>query len=137
MIHKKKICIFITLQILIIGCSNKDLQFNGLRIGERYFSIEDTQILRKTISFAKVKRIYISDVPNVILYYKNNMEKDGFLSVYLKEGYVYDGYFIDAFTDEMKDKKSQVYYLNESALSDIKNIIDTYRNKAAVQNHGF
>ena len=57
------------------------------------------------------------------------MEKDGFLSVYLKEGYVYDGYFINAFTDEMKDKKSQVYYLNESALSDIKNIIDTYRNK--------
>ena len=115
--------------LIIAGCDNKGFQFNEVKLDNWYFSNEDTQILQKIISSAEIKKIYISDIPDVILYYKDSTGKDDFLSVYLKEGYIYNGYFIDAFTDEMKDKKSRVYYLSGSTLCEIKDIIDKYQNK--------
>lgn len=126
---KMHVLYLLSLCLMIVGCNKKDFQFNELKVDNWYFSNEDIQILQKGMSSAKIKKIYISDVPDVILYYKDSTGKDDFLSVYLKAGYIYNGYFIDAFTDEMKDKKSRVYYLNKSTLSEIKNSIDKYRNK--------
>jgi hypothetical protein len=40
-----------------------------------------------------------------------------FISVWLKEGFIYEGYFLDAWTERMNGKSSKVYLINEELKS--------------------
>jgi hypothetical protein len=57
----------------------------------------------------------------LFLFQKNSSEPE-MLSLFLSEGFVYQGYFIDAWTERMEGHKSRVYILSkekEKKLSDL------------------
>ena len=128
-IKMNKIIRFLCLSLVcfaFIGCDKKYPMYTELKIYDSRLSDEEVRTVWRIVSSAKTKRICVSDRPDIVFCYKTDKGEDNFLSVYLKDAYIYDGYFIDAFTDEMKDRKSTVRCLRKSSLFELQNIIAKY-----------
>ena len=70
--------------------------YTELKIYDSRLSDEEVRTVWRIVSSAKTKRICVSDRPDIVFCYKTDKGEDNFLSVYLKDAYIYDGYFIDA-----------------------------------------
>ena len=119
------LCLFLVC-FAFIGCDKKYPMYTELKVYDSRLSDEEVRTVWRIVSSAKTKRICVSDRPDIVFCYKTDKGEDNFLSVYLKDAYIYDGYFIDALTDEMKDRKSTVLCLRKSALFELQNIIAKY-----------
>ena len=94
-----KIIRFLCLSLVcfaFIGCDKKYPMYTELKIYDSRLSDEEVRTVWRIVSSAKTKRICVSDRPDIVFSYKTDKGVENFLSVYLKDAYIYDGYFIDA-----------------------------------------
>lgn len=60
----------------------------------------------------KGKQSVTTKPDQVLLLHSRVSKKPRFLSFFLTEGFIFDGYYIDAWTESMEERKSSVYLLD-------------------------
>ena len=63
--------------------------YTELKIYDNRLSDEEVRTVWRIVSSAKTKRICVSDRPDIVFCYKTDKGEDNFLSVYLKDAYIY------------------------------------------------
>jgi hypothetical protein len=80
---------------------------------------------------SKGKRFVWTKPDLVLLLYSSSSSEPRFLSIFLKEGFVFEGYYLDAWAERMEDKKSSVYLLNAEKQAQI----EAYLRNASRSDH--
>lgn len=96
---------------VVVLCSDEEKSYYILTNEERehFLSIADKSPVRKA---------WINEAPELVLQGRKWDEKgvDEF-SVYITRGLIYSGFFLDAFSERMHDRKSKCIALDDSATS--------------------
>ena len=114
------IAIFNVINCVVAGKSESQITLKGysrivLADGS---NLEHSSELNELISIIpKAKRFVWSRPDQVLILHSNDSKEIKYLSFFLRDGFVYEGYYLEAWTDRMQGNKSPVYLLNKNEIA--------------------
>lgn len=117
--------IVVLLGLLTTGCTDIDSQEIGLKLPEYNYMeynknrLEMAQVkeLRNRFSnLIKTEHEFYEKPEFMLVGFEKNEEKTDFYSIYVQEGFIYQGYFLDAWHDRMQGKSSPCYKLDRDTV---------------------
>jgi len=99
------------------GSKNK---YSNIKVGGSITSYTLTDLERAEFGSMIMRlssgREWISDAPDMVFYgYRAGRDKPDEYSIFLKAGVIYKGFFLDAFSERMYDKKSKILVIDNMA----------------------
>ena len=61
---------------------------------------------------------------HVLLLYRKTSSDPEYLSIFLKDGFIYEGYYLEAWTDRMNNEKSLVYIMSKDQVEKVRLILE-------------
>ena len=128
-----KILKLLLIILILVSCSSnsdeiKDslniLQYKSVKLNNYEISNKETAALNKYLQNLSTASYSIYDKSDITLYcYDDKNELRGTFSVFFKQKIIYKGFYLDAWTERMENKKSVCIKINDSAVSYLENLI--------------
>lgn len=115
---------FLICLLFIVSCVHKEInlmQYDYVRYNNQDIDYNTIKKLNNMLNKQKKTAHTFYEYPDMLLEcYKGN-EKT-YISIYIKEGYLFKGYFLKAFTERMEDKKTKCYKLDNATIKILEEI---------------